>query len=148
MYNGTNSSFVADRSGKANSAVDLNSGYYTAPAGVYFSGDHTVAVWIKVKAFTIWSRVIDFGNGPGIDNIFISVSYSSNYPVSAVYNSSSCNGFLCSNIALKLNNWTHLAHTFSNSTCKMYLNGTLAASIACLAPPAINRSNCFVGKSN
>ena len=148
LYDGRNVSFVSDKFGNANSAVYFNLGYYSAPPGVYFRGDHTVAVWVKVIAVSAWSRIIDFGNGSGIDNIVLSTSYDTNgKPVSYVY-SSSVSRNAQSDSALQLNQWNHLAHTYSAGTCNLYLNGTLTASAACLAPRAVNRTSCYVGKSN
>ena len=107
-----------------------------------------MTVWVKVIAVTNWARIIDFANLHS-DNMFLSTSFqSSGCPVSTVYNASSRNQYATSSLALQLNQWTHLAHVYSSSTCKVYLNGTLTASAACLPPQAVTRSNCYVGKSN
>jgi hypothetical protein len=155
VYGGPTTSFVADRLGNVNSAVYLNQGYYTAPSGVYFTGDHTVAVWVKVIGFANWARIMDFGKQAGIfqalsDNIFLSISNSGSpgHPSTTVYNAGSHNTEATSNLALQLNVWTHLAYTYSSGTCKIYLNAALTASASCLAPRNINRASCLVGKSN
>lgn len=154
-YGGATISFVADRLGNSNSAVYLNQGYYTAPSGVYFTGDHTVAVWVKVIGFANWARIMDFGNQAGVfqslsDNIFLSISNSGSqrHPSTTVYNSVSHNTEATSNLALQANVWTHLAYTYSSGTCKIYLNAALTASASCLAPRNVNRPSCLVGKSN
>ena len=141
-YGGSTISFLADRLGNSNSAVYLNQGYYTAPSGVYFTGDHTVAVWVKVITFSNsnWARIMDFGNQaflftPLSDNIFLSISNgATGYPSTTVYNSVSHNTEATSNLALQLNVWTHLAYTYSSGTCKIYLNAALSDSASCLAP--------------
>ena len=148
LYNGYSASFVADRFGNLNSALNLSLGFYQAPAGVYFRGEHTVSVWVFMMAFSSWARIIDFGNGASNDNIFISPSSGGNCPVTAVYSSSTCSGFLTSNIPLRLNTWTHLVHTYAGGGCRVYLNGTLANSGPCVAPSSVNRLYCYVGKSN
>jgi hypothetical protein len=120
-----------------------------APAGVYFSGDHTVAVWLTVTSFSAWTRIIDFGNGPAVDNLFISISNSlTNSPTTAMYNFVSLNPFLTSNTTLQANAWTHLVHTYSAGVCRIYLNALLTAQGPCVAPRNINRPFCYVGKSN
>jgi hypothetical protein len=148
VYGGPTTSFVDDLSGNSNSAVYLNSGYYSAPPGVYFSSDHTVAVWVKVIAVSDWARIVDFGTGTS-DNVYLSTSSgSSGCPVSTIFGWAIMNQYATSSLALQLNQWTHLAHTYSSSTCKVYLNGTLKDTAACYAPRAVKRSNCYVGKSN
>ena len=149
MGSGTSASFVADRSGNVNSAVYLNSGYYSAPPGVYFRGDHTVAVWAKVISISTWDKIIDFGCGTDADNVFLSISDGgSRNPVSTVYRSSTMIQLALSRSTIQLSIWTHLAHTYSSNTCKLYLDGTLTATASCSAPRAVIRSNCYVGKSN
>ena len=70
MTHGENTSFVADRFGNANSALALNNGSTQIPPGVYFdTSEFTVTVWVYPQQIDVWSRVIDFGNGPNADNI-------------------------------------------------------------------------------
>ena len=148
VFGGSTTSFVDDLSGNSNLAVYLNSGYYSAPPGVYFRGNHTVAVWVKVIAASSWARIIDFGTGTS-DNVYLSTSHgTTGSPLSTVFNSNIMNRYAISSLALQLNVWTHFAHTYSSNTCKVYLNGTLTATAACNAPRSVTRSNCYVGKSN
>ena len=148
LGNGASASFVTDGWGNINSAVYLNSSYYSAPPGIYFRGDHTIAAWTKVIAISAWARIIDFGIGT-YDNILLSISQAtSGNPVSSIYNSTRMNQYALSNLTLQINKWTHLAHTFSNKTCKIYFNGTLTGTAACNAPRSVTRSNCYIGKSN
>lgn len=65
LTNELNSYFIG------NSYIWLNWGYLSAPAGVYFSGDFSVSVWIYVINFSVWERIIDFGNGAGGNNVLI-----------------------------------------------------------------------------
>ncbi len=62
LFNGFNYSFVEDRYGNLNSSIYFQNGYLQVPPGVYFSYDFTFTVWIKLKSFKAYSRVIDFGN--------------------------------------------------------------------------------------
>ena len=57
-------------------------------------------------------------------------------------------GLVTSSQALSLDTWTHLAYTHANGACKIYLNGTLTASTSCYVPRNVNRTECYVGKSN
>ena len=68
LTNSLNAQFVDD------SYLWLNSGYVTAPPGVYFNGDFSVSVWIKPINLASWQRVFDFGNGPANNNVMIITS--------------------------------------------------------------------------
>ena len=74
LSNGASFSFTTDRLNTVNSAIYFNNGYLKAPNGVYFNGDFTVSLWIKVRSATGYNRVIDFGNGPDSDNVVLSMS--------------------------------------------------------------------------
>ena len=65
LTNSINAQFVN------NSYLWLDSGYVTAPPGVYFNGDFSVSVWIKAVNLANWQRVFDFGNGPASDNVLM-----------------------------------------------------------------------------
>ena len=73
LTNSLNSKF------EKNSYLWINNGYVTAPAGVYFNGDFSVSVWIKVISFGNWQRVFDFGNGPNNDDVMIITSTTEGY---------------------------------------------------------------------
>ena len=68
LTNSLNAQFVDD------SHLWLNSGYVTAPPGVYFNGDFSVSVWIKPINLGSWQRVFDFGNGPANNNVLMLTS--------------------------------------------------------------------------
>ncbi len=53
LYNGYNAVLASDKSNKVQSALSITNGYYKIPSGVYFSGEHTVMVWIKPKSFKL-----------------------------------------------------------------------------------------------
>ena len=45
---------------------------------VDYSQGLTVAAWVYYNSFKRWSRIIDFGNGQGIDNIIVNNSSTTN----------------------------------------------------------------------
>ena len=73
LANSSNAQFVN------NSYLWLNNGFVTAPSNVYFNGDFSVSVWIKVINFGTWQRIFDFGNGPSSDNVLITTSNNNGY---------------------------------------------------------------------
>ena len=74
MQQGTKTKFTSDRFGCANSALDLNGGWAYVPDGIYFdTPEFTISVWVFPQSVGSWSRIIDFGNGAELDNIFVSI---------------------------------------------------------------------------
>jgi len=63
----------------------FNIGYLSMPNDVYFSGDYTLSVWVKVRSFQFNSRIIDVGNGPNLDNVIFALTYQSTaFPFSQI----------------------------------------------------------------
>ncbi len=74
MFDGVSYSFSDDRLNTPLSSIYLNNGYVQIPDGVYFNGDFTVTLWIKVLAHRYCSRIIDFGGSLKKDNICFGLS--------------------------------------------------------------------------
>jgi hypothetical protein len=150
---GANVAFVPDRNGNLNSATFLNSGYYTAPPGVYFSGDYTITAWINIQQTATWSRILDCGVGSGGNNrmhdlFFTFVDGQSPRP-SLGYLSSSIATNFATTVTLNLDQWYHVAVTLSGSLAKIYINGgTPTSSSPFQIPTSVTRTECFIGRSN
>ncbi len=69
MINGINYVFSTDRLNTPYSAVYLNNGYIQLPDGIYFDGDFTISVWVKVRTHRYCSRIVDFGGTAHQDNV-------------------------------------------------------------------------------
>ena len=79
--------------------------------------------WFKaVNQINYWQRIIDFGNGAGVDNILLgSIATTGKMKVESYPG-----GFGKESISsVTLNVWVHLAITYTQTTVKMYFNGTL-----------------------
>jgi hypothetical protein len=153
LYNLNNVAFASDRFNVANGAMSFSTGYLQAPSGIYFSGgDYTIMAWIYPRAFLANERLIDFGNGGPGDNIITSISSGTSGQVYQSLLVGIQNPFtLTSPQPLQLNQWNHVAFTFSNSTMNacLYLNGTLVAIVTSAAVPNnVLRTQNFIGKSN
>ena len=127
-------------------------GYYKVPSGVYFNGgDFTIMVWIKVRNYNYWSRVIDFGTGPISNMVTLAVSeITSGYPLIS-FHSSSGTMSIKSSISLELNKWKHLTSVFSLNNGFIYIDGvSYTGSVPSLTVGPINivRTSNFVGRSN
>ena len=151
MIPGNFTSFIEDRFGCLNSSLALNGGWTQVPSDIYFdSPEFTISVWVYPTQTIPDARIIDFGNGPSSDNIIISLSDGTSLkPYIALYSGSNRNLFASSTTSLFLNQWQLLAYSFNGSTSSIYLNGTLTGqSFQSYSMPALNRTNCYIGKSN
>jgi len=153
MTQGNLTSFVGDRFCNPNSALALNGGWTQVPSGIYFdSSEFTISVWIYPLNVGSWSRIIDFGNGPGSENIIFSFSDGNSLkPFFELYSGPSKNISTISSKPITLNHWQFLTATFNGSMARIYLNGTLIGepnSQSYIQPFNLSRSNCYIGKSN
>jgi hypothetical protein len=148
MYNGKNIQYTNDRFGSSNSAISLIDGYYQVPAGVYFKGDLTISLWIRLRAQVAWAKIVDFGNGAGMENVIISASFEgSGCPAPEILNANS-KVRLISSTPLNLGAWTHLVFTLNGTLGSIYLNGTLTAQNSIYVPNNVIRSPYYIGKSH
>lgn len=118
--------------------------YANLPPGVYFNGNFTIECWVKPTSHTNWSRIIDFGNGAGSNNVLLATSYGTSgqpgfYVGGAQFAASS---------AIPLNQWTHIAATLSGTTATIYINGVASGTANFPVPANIVRSYNYIGKSN
>jgi hypothetical protein len=141
MYNGINYNFDYDRFCKAYSAIRFSSGYLQVPPGIYFSGDFTITAWIYLLPQQS-SRIIDFGNGPGSNNILFAITGLSVH----IYRNSS-NKFTGST-SLNLTKWYHVAFVLNGVNGSVYVNGYLASRSVLHNPLNVTRNLNYIGKSN
>jgi hypothetical protein len=147
MEQGNLTSFIEDRFGCPNSALALNGGWAQVPPGIYFdTPEFSISVWVYPQQVGVWSRVIDFGNGPNSNNIFLS-QYST--PSFQIYSHSILVNKAISSDNLQTNKWQFLSVTLNRNSSRIYLNGQLTVTSSHNYTPQIeNRTNCFIGKSN
>jgi hypothetical protein len=145
-------SFTTDRFGNPYSAIALNAvGFVQVPAGVYFSGDLTIMVWVKINSIQYQGpRVIDFGNGVTSDNILLTAHFqpSSNLPLFQTCDSGATCKYALGTAALSTGVWIHLTATLSGTTGTLYMNGSFWGSQTGMPVPRnVTRNNCYIGKS-
>jgi len=130
-------------------AMDGEDDYAIVPEAVWFNGNYTIETWIYPRTFSNWGRVIDFGNGAGVDNVLLGYTEGTSGKPSLVnFNAANGNGVITSTTELVLNQWSHLAVSFNGTTATMYINGVEVATGAMTAPNNISRASCLIGKSN
>jgi hypothetical protein len=152
MSQGSLATFTTDRNGVQNSALAFNGGYTQVPNGFYFnSPQFTVTCWFYPQSIAPCSRIFDFGNGPGSDNIVVNLDScaSTNQPGISIFNGNVCFNSPMSPIALTNVQWQFLALTYDGANLKFYINNVLAIDAAyAYSPPTLVRANNYFGKSN
>lgn len=146
MYNGVNSSLTYDRFNNPDSALSLNSGYYSIPAGVYFNGPFSISLWVYPRSIETWSRIIDFS--VGLNNNFNSVVFALYLDlVVRYYGSDELNVY--SDDYIPLNTWSHIVGVLDEAyNGKLYVNSNLIKqSTSSGFPLNIIRDSNFIGKS-
>lgn len=126
-------------------SVDFSNENYAqiAPANM-FNGDFTAIGWVYVRSYASWSRLFDFGNGSGEDNVIIAITNgSTGYPV---FNANASNLF--SSALMPLNQWAQLAATQSGTTQTLYLNGQQVAQQTGGPEASVTRTLNYIGRSN
>jgi hypothetical protein len=144
-------SYVDDRHGNPLSAVKLNgtNGHIVLPEGVWFDGSaFSASVWLQPSSYNNWSRIFDFSNGPGSDNVNLSVSEGTTGNIHLGWRQGSnvvCN---LSGTKAALNAWTHVAIVYAGAKASIYVNGNLSAQTASVSPPRLlKRQFAYIGRS-
>ena len=91
------------------------------------------------------SRLIDFGNGPGYDNVLFRFD-SSNKFGATIFNSNPSSNMWANKI--NLNEWYFISVVLKKTNLSVYYNGTLVGNAYANIPKNIIRSSNYAGKSN
>ena len=139
----SNGQYDLDRFGNSNSALYLNQGWATAPAGLYFDCNigYTIMLWVKLISMGSGNpRIFDFFNSPNNNRILIVYD-----PVTGKVGT--MNGFSTSSIVLATGVWKHVALTSTSTTNIIYINGqqVFSTAVTCATVPT---SKCFIGRSD
>ncbi len=90
-------------------------------------------MWVKIRSFTNYARLLSFASDLSGSRDFIYVSVSQGItrkPIVDIYKSVFCSapGYVSSNVLL-LNQWTHIAFTYAKPVLYLYVNGNLDGSL-------------------
>ena len=150
LFDGVNASLANDQFGKPSSVLSLVNGYYKVPNGVYFSGDFTIMVWIKVRNYNFWSRIIDFSLGQTNCVAFSISGDNVGRPMCEIF-STQHTWRVESTVELGLNTWVHFTCTLAQTSGAIYRNGLIVSNtvIAYTAGPQnVVRNSNFIGRGN
>ena len=144
--------YVADHSGNANSAVYLNSQYFTLASGVYFNGAFSVTAWVKQLTYGVNNpRLVDCGTATSaVDNVVLNLQGSGNGGFNVYVFSNSVQSNFVSTVNSPLSVWIHYGVVQSGSTNvgTIYVNGAAGGTGTLYQPRAVTRTNCYFGFSN
>ena len=132
-------------------AVSLNgvNQYINVPGGIWFSNQFTVEGWVYARSNSTGTKLFDFGNGPGLDNVFGALVGPSGGPRLSVFPTNASNGSIDSTTPVPVNQWSHLAFARdTNGTGHIYLNGVQIASGPLNTPTGAIRTNNYIGQGN
>ncbi|SDC78181.1 hypothetical protein [Williamwhitmania taraxaci] len=87
---------TADRFNNSGSAYQFcDSTYIELPPNVCIYGNFTIPLWVNVKQFSSWGRIIEFGSGQWTNNVAISAAFEdTDKPCLSLCNSSGCNNIV------------------------------------------------------
>lgn len=146
-----NSSQYVSKNGKiitktSSNALSFNGtpDYLTLPSDVYFNGDFTIECWVYPTAFTNWSRIIDFGNGAGNNNVLLGYTVGTSGSPGLYIGGTQ----IQATSSIPLNQWSHIAATLVGTTGTIYINGVAAGTGNFPVPANVTRNLNFVGRSN
>src|SRR5262249_6100070 len=130
-------------------SLDGTNGFVQLPSSVWFNGPFTVEGWVFVRSYNNWSRLMDFGNGQYLHNVYLALSEGqTGLPKMGIFNTVN-NPLVGSSQQLPTNQWAHLAATYDGTTGRIYINGTnVGSGPLSTPPPNVVRSNNFIGRSN
>jgi hypothetical protein len=146
LFGGENYSFTYDRFCSPNSAIYFNQGYLQVPSGVYFSGDFTFTAWIYLKSYQYYSRIFNFGNGLGSDNMYLSMIGTASRLEGCIYKGSLYKLIRTLSI-INLNQWYFISFVLSGTTGYIYVNGNQVINGTLQVPNNIIRATNYIGKS-
>ncbi|MBM4039716.1 MAG: PEP-CTERM sorting domain-containing protein, partial [Planctomycetes bacterium] len=165
-YNGTLMGTTPPQpaAGRIGGAIDFeqaNAQYIDLPDGMAnFNTGITVAAWMNYESFTNWNRIIDFGNGAGVDNIVFARQGTSANLRWEFFNTVGGTETHDINTGQFVNSqWMHIAATVrdrdgnpataNDSDSIIYLNGVaFPTKTDHSLPRNITRVNNYIGESN
>ncbi|GMH73473.1 hypothetical protein TrST_g4716 [Triparma strigata] len=125
-------------------SLDGNNDYVNIANSWEWGGTTSFEVYVKYDSFNDYSRVFDFSNGAGSDNVLL-YNYGTTSTIRwGVYQGSTWKLLLTSNF--DSSTWTHVVFTVSGTTMKIYKNGALAGTKTDgYEPNVLTRTNHIIG---
>lgn len=108
----------------------------------------SVEAWVLCDKFVPYSRILDFGNGQGADNLILCLGAADGSVHFEVYRGSTGQGFQVGGV-LELGRWIHVAVTVSaTGSATLYRDGVALGTGTVPLPANVRRSKNYLGRSN
>jgi len=139
--------FVAGKYGQAIS-LDGATDYLQLAEPLGDSNDFTFTGWVNWNGGGNWQRIFDFGNG-GTDNYVYLTPKSGTNTMRFGVRIGGVDQFVETTVLPTVGTWTHVAVTISDTTAKIFVNGTARATNTAFTfdPGALNTRFNYLGKS-
>lgn len=130
---------------------DGSTGYISCATANYFTGgDISVEGWILQLVRQPWARLLDFGNGPASDNIFVTTSAGNNDgpTMFGVYQGATASQWGTPGLEA-LGQWYHFVGVLSGTDQVMYVNGVaVVTNTGSVVDNNVSRADNYIGHSN
>lgn len=138
---------TTDRFGNSDSATLFNKGYGELQPGNYFnSKGYSFLIWVKVLSYNNFQNIIDFGNGKASNNVLIEFKGDTDEMRMLIFSNESSN-VSPSSKGVALNEWVHIAATYSKRNIVFYINGIEELTFTA-STNDVERTKNFIGNSN
>ena len=129
-------------------AFDGTASFLSIPSALgAFGGGVTMMVVAKPTAVVNYARILDFGNGQGVNNLILCRKGTTN-TVNWIAIAPAGSVTLDGTDLLTLSQYKLFAGAQNATTAQLFVNGTLTASGLGMAPAAVPLSSNLIGKSN
>ena len=129
-------------------SLDGTNGYLNIPGGVWCSNNFTIEGWVFARAYNNWSRLIEFGNGAPIDNVYVALSAGTTGKVNFGIYTNTASSQITAPTLLPTNQWVHVAVTLNGTTGAIYVNGVPQVTGTMFVPRNVVRTNNYIGRSD
>jgi len=141
--------FIAtDRFSNYESALLLNHGYCLAPPDVYFNGNLTITVWVKLNSKHFHNKILAFSDEINSNNVELSTYFDGRSHIGFWIRNKDIFSSIGSNTELVIDKWNHVSVSLMKTEAKIYLNGQLDKTGYISSPKPTVRTLNYIGKSN
>lgn len=121
--------------------------YAQAPSGFALNTGFTICALVNMGTPSLWERIIDFGNGAGIDNILFARNGTSTTLSAQIASASP--GWMVHQVDVIVDStWMFLTWTYNGAISTLGVNGTYYTLASAVTIPNVTRTLNYIGRSN
>ena len=124
--------------------------FVTMPTRNWFPGNFYVECAIFIRSYRNWSRIFDFSStvNPTNNNVYLSCTEGTNGRPELKVGNASTSTKLISSLQIPIYTWVHVSVGYNSGEASIFINNSLVARSACVAPPNTPLNRCWLGRSN